>query len=409
MFKYRVFRPISVMVQSKTGFPIPMNAENAIESHYRKLSDILNNEFEDLYESIKNDKLRILFSTLHSSVTSLFDSMNNRLPTDEDSAHFWAEPSRELIRSIETIEALERSLKNSEHAFYIEEYHRDRLNFCKSFLSKSGGSAIPPYTEKLEIYYTIPIFFPQSSIKIENKNNTADLKALGSGSYANVYKYFDSFYLKNFALKRAKKDLNTKEIQRFRREYEQMSMLSSPYVLEVYGYNEKNNEYVMEFMDSSLDKYMLKNNSKLSFQDRVKLGLQILKAFSYIHSKNILHRDISPKNILLKEYDDVAVVKIADFGLVKIVDSELTSTNTNFKGYYNDPSLVTEGFDSYSILHETYALTRILYYVLTGKSKTEKPPKNVSAFVYQGLSSDKAVRFKDIDELRKAFQTIAPM
>ncbi|WP_457941852.1 protein kinase family protein [Vreelandella alkaliphila] len=387
------------MVQSKTGFPIPMNAENAIESHYRKLSDILNNEFEDLYESIKNDKLRILFSTLHSSVTSLFDSMNNRLPTDEDSAHFWAEPSRELIRSIETIEALERSLKNSEHAFYIEEYHRDRLSFCKSFLSKSGGSTIPPYAEKLELYYTIPIFFPQSSIKIENKNNTADLKALGSGSYANVYKYFDSFYLKNFALKRAKKDLNEKEIQRFRREYEQMSILSSPYVLEVYGYNEKNNEYVMEFMDSSLDKYMLKNNSKLSFQDRVKLGLQILKAFSYIHSKNILHRDISPKNILLKEYDDVAVVKIADFGLVKIVDSELTSTNTNFKGYYNDPSLVTEGFDSYSILHETYALTRILYYVLTGKSKTEKAPENVSGFIYKGLSSDKAVRFKDIDEL----------
>lgn len=397
------------MVQLKTGFTILMNADNAIESHYRKLFDILNNEFEDLYESINNDKLRILFSTLHSSVTSLFDSMNNRLPTDEDSAHFWADPSRDLIRSIETIEALERSLKNSEYAFYIEEYHRDRLTFCKSFLSKSGGSAIPPYTEKLEIYYTIPIFFPQSSVKIENKNNTADLKALGSGSYANVYKYFDSFYNKNFALKRAKKDLNAKEIERFRREYEQMSMLSSPYVLEVYGYNEKNNEYIMEFMDSSLDKYMLKNNSKLSFQDRVKLGLQILRAFSYIHSKNIFHRDISPKNILLKEYDDVAVVKIADFGLVKIVDSELTSANTDFKGYYNDPSLVTEGFNSYSILHETYALTRILYYVLTGKSKTEKSPENVRAFIDIGLSSDKSIRFKDVDELRIAFQAIAPM
>jgi serine/threonine-protein kinase len=386
-----------------------MNAENAIESHYRKLYELLNNEYEELYESIKNDKLRIIFSTLHSSIIGLFDSMNNRLPTDEDSAHFWADPSRDLIKSIEIIEALERSLKNSEHAFYVEEYHRDRLTFCKSFLSRSGGSAIPPYTEKLELYYTIPIFFPQSSIKIENKNNNADLKALGSGSYANVYKYFDSFYLKSFALKRAKKDLNEKEIQRFRREYEQMSKLSSPYVLEVYGYNEKNNEYVMEFMDSSLDKYMSKNNDKLSFQDRVKLGLQILKAFLYIHSKNILHRDISPKNILLKEYDDVVVVKIADFGLVKIVESELTSANTEFKGYYNDPSLITEGFDSYSILHETYALTRILYYVLTGKSKTEKPPENVRAFVEKGLSSNKAVRFKDVDELRKAFQSIAPI
>ncbi|WP_277373343.1 protein kinase family protein [Pseudomonas sp. AA-38] len=384
-----------------------MNAENAIESHYRKLFDILSNEFEELYESINNDKLKILFSTLHSSIISLFDSMNNRLPTDEEPAHFWAEPSRSLIRAIETTEALERSLKNSEHAFYVEEYYRDRLAFCKGFLNKSGGSAIPPYTEKLELYYTIPIFFSQSSIKIENKNNTADLKALGSGSYANVYKYFDSFYLKNFALKRAKKDLNAKEIQRFRREYDQMSKLSSPYVLEVYGYNENSNEYVMEFMDGSLDKYISKNNSKLSFQDRIKLGLQILKAFSYIHSKNILHRDISPKNILLKEYDDVAVVKIADFGLVKIVESELTSANTEFKGYYNDPSLITEGFDSYSILHETYALTRILYYVLTGKSNTEKPPENLRAFIEKGLSSNKASRFKDIDELRKAFQSIA--
>lgn len=385
-----------------------MNADNAIENHYRKLSEILNNEFEELYESIENEKLRILFSTIHSSVISLFDSMNDRLPTDENSAHFWADPSRDLIKSIEIIEALERSLINSEYAFYIEEYHRDSFTFCKNFLSRSGGSAIPPYTEKLELYYTIPMFFPQSSIKIENKNDIADLKALGNGSYAHVYKYFDSFYLRNFALKRAKKDLDLKEVQRFRREYEQMSTLSSPYVLEVYRYNEKNNEYIMEYMDSSLDKYMSKNNAKLSFQDRVKLGLQILKAFSYIHSKNILHRDISPKNILLKEYDDVVVVKIADFGLVKVDNSELTSANTEFKGYYNDPSLVTEGFDSYNTLHETYALTRILYYVLTGRTKMDKPPENVRAFIERGLSSDKADRFKDVDDVRKAFQSIAP-
>lgn len=385
-----------------------MNAENAIESHYRKLSEKLNSEFENLYESISSDKLRILFSTLHSRVVGLFDSMNDRLPTGSDSAHFWADPSRDLIFSIEIIEALERALKNSEYAFYIEDYHRERFAFCKTFLSKYGGSAIPPHTEKLLLYYTMPIFFSRGSIKIENKNDLADLKALGSGSYANVYKYFDSFYLRYFALKRAKIDLNLKEVQRFKREYEQVSVLSSPYVLEVYCYNEKNNEYVMEFMDFSLDKYISKNNSKLSFQDRVKLGLQILKAFSYIHSKSILHRDISPKNILIKEYEDVVVVKIADFGLVKVVDSELTSVNTELKGYYNDPSLVTEGFDSYSILHETYALTRILFYVLTGRAKLDKLPDNMRNFIDRGLSSDKAVRFKDVDQLREAFRSISP-
>jgi serine/threonine-protein kinase len=383
-----------------------MNFENAIETHYRKLADSLSIEYEELYESISNEKLKILFSTLHAKVISLFDSMNHRLPTTDQSAHFWADPSRELIQSIEIIEALERSLKKSEFSFSIDEYYRERLYFCKTFLNKSGGSPIPPNTEKLELYYTIPIFTPQNSIIIESQHNIFDLKLIGEGSYAQVFKYFDKFYLKAFALKRAKKNLDAKEIERFRREYDQMKSLSSPYVLEVFGYNEANKEYVMEFMDTSLDKHISTNNAKLTFNSRLKLGIQIIRAFSYIHSKKILHRDISPKNILLKKYDDVVIVKIADFGLVKVVDSDLTSANTNFKGYFNDPSLVVEVFNTYDVLHETYALTRILYYVLTGKTSTDKVSENMKEFIGKGLNTDKSLRFKDVDELGLAFQNI---
>jgi serine/threonine-protein kinase len=385
-----------------------MNAENAIETHFRKLADGLSNEYEELYESFENKRLRILFSTLHMMLINAFDTMNQRLPTAEEPAHFWADPSRELIQAIEVVEALERSLKKSEFAFAIEEYYRGTLSFCKNFLSKSGGSSIPPNTEKIELYYTIPIFSPKNSIVIDNQKNVSDLKVIGRGSYAQVFKYEDKFYNKIFALKRANKDLTDKELDRFKREFDQMRGLNSPYVIEVFGYNETNKEYVMEFMDASLDEYISKNNAKLSFGERMKLGLQIIKAFSYIHSKAILHRDISPKNILLKIYDDVIVVKIADFGLVKIVDSNLTSVNTEFKGYFNDPNLVVEGFDSYDILHETYALTRILYYVLTGKTRTDKFSENMRTFVEKGLNSDKRRRFKGIDELSKEFQKIKP-
>jgi serine/threonine-protein kinase len=385
-----------------------MNVENTIETHYRKLADSLSNEFEDLYESISNEKLRALFSTLHTRVVNLFDSMNHRLPTKDCSSHFWADPSRELIQAIEIIGALERSLKKSEFSFAVDEYYREKIAFCKTFLSKSGGSAIPPTTEKMELYYTIPIFSLQRSIVIENQKNISDLKLIGEGSYAQVFKYFDKFYIKTFALKRAKIDLTPKELERFRREYKQMSGLNSPYVLEVFGYNEANKEYVMEFMDAPLDKYISKNNGKLLFQERLKLGLQIIRAFMYIHSKNILHRDISPKNILIKEYDDVVVVKIADFGLVKVVDSHLTSVSTEFKGYFNDPNLVVEGFDKYDVLHETYALTRILYYVLTGRTSTDRVSPNLRSFIEKGLSSDKRLRFKNIDELRQDFQHITP-
>lgn len=210
-----------------------MNSENAIETHYRKLADSLSNEYEKLYELVSNEKLRILFSTLHARVVRLFDIMNQRLPTTGEVAHFWADPSRELIQTIEIIKDLERSLKESEFSFGISDYYSAKISFCNSFLKKSGGSSIPPNTEKLELYYTIPIFFKRLSVVSSNKDTFYDLKLIGEGSYAHVYKYFDVFYQRNFALKRAKKELDSKEILRFRREYDQMRSLSSPYVLEV--------------------------------------------------------------------------------------------------------------------------------------------------------------------------------
>jgi serine/threonine-protein kinase len=385
-----------------------MNVENTIEAHYRKLVDNLNNEYQDLYESIGNERLKVLFSTLHGRVVSLFDSMNQRLPTGDQPSHFWAEPSRELIQTIEIIEDLESSLRNSEFAFVIDEYYRERLTFCKTFLIKNGGSSIPPNTEKMKLYFRISIFNPQSSIVIESQKNISDLRSIGEGSYAKVFKYFDKFYTKTFALKRAKNNLTPKELQRFRREYEQMRDLSSPYVIEVFGYSETNKEYVMEFLDATLDEYILRNNGKLSFQEKMNLGLQIIRAFTYIHSKQILHRDISPKNILIKKYDDVAVAKVADFGLVKIVDSQLTSVDSDLKGYFNDPNLRLEGFDNYDILHETYALTRILCFVLTGKTNIDKMPSNLVPFISKGLHSDRQLRFKDTVELRQAFQDLNP-
>ncbi len=385
-----------------------MKFNNAIEAHYRKLDDRLSNEYEELYESFSNEKLQLLFSTLHTMIINSFNSMNDRLPTNDIPAHFWADPSRVLIEGIEIIEALERSLKKSDYSFSIDEYYKNTFSLCKSFLSKSGGSSIPPNTEKIDLYYTIPIFIPKTTIAIDNQNNISDLKLIGEGSYAQVFKYSDKFYLKTFALKRAKIDLKAKEIERFKREYSQMNEMNSPYVLDVYGYNNKKNEYIMEFMDSSLNDYILINNSKLTFKERVKLGLQIIKAFSYIHSKNILHRDVSPKNILLKMYDDVIVVKIADFGLVKLIDSDLTSANTQFKGYFNDPGLVVEGFDNYNILHETYALTRILYFVLTGKTNADKAKPYLADFINKGLNANHTNRYQNISELSNAFQRINP-
>ena len=388
-----------------------MNIENYIESQYRELLSCsqINAEYSDLYKSFRNQKLREILMTLHHDLVGLFRTMNERLPTGEHEAHFWAEPSRDLIKRIEIIFSLVSSLKETPLAFQIDPYYLDLLTRCREFLSSSGGSALPPNMAKVELYYTLPIFLPLSSITISHKQQdfTFDLKLIGSGSYANVYKYKDTFYNRPFILKRAKKELTDKEVARFKREFDVMNDLSSPYILEVYCYNPDKNEYIMEYMDYTLDGYIAAHNSTLTIIQRKGIAQQILRAFDYLHSKGHLHRDISPKNILIKEYDDTLVVKLSDFGLVKIPDSTLTTVNTEFKGYFNDPALVVEGFNTYSIVHETYALTRVIYFVMTGKTNTEKiANQNLRAFVERGLNPDKSKRFQNIRDMVSAFKTI---
>ncbi len=388
-----------------------MNIENYIESQYREVvsPETINVEFADLYLAIEHIKLREILTTLHYKFISSFKLMNERLPTNDYGNHFWAESSRDLIKTIEITLGLYNALKASKNAFQIDDYYAEIIHKCRGFLNSSGGSPIPANMEKIQLYYTIPIFIPSNIVTITNpqSNISASLKLIGGGSYANVFKYKDTFYDKYFILKRAKKELSTKEIERFKREFKEMQEFSSPYILEVYYYNEEKTEYIMEYMDYTLNSYIEKYNSSLSTMQRKNIVFQILRAFEYIHSKGRLHRDISPKNILIKKYEDTLVVKIADFGLVKIPDSALTTVNTEFKGYFNDPSLIVDGFNTYGILHEIFALTRIVYYVMTGKTNVDLiSEQKMRAFVNKGLNVDKFKRFKNVNEMAVAFKLV---
>lgn len=379
-----------------------MDLNNYIETIYREINLNINYEYIELYKDFENEKLIEIFSTLHAALINNYKLMNTRLPTNDSCSHFWAEPSRELIRIIDIIRGMERTLKNTKYAFFLEQYYNEILINSEKFLSMSGGSEIPSNMEKVDLYYLIPIFLKNTVIKIDNRNENIffDLKLIGEGSYAKVFKYKDKFYDKKFALKKAKDDLNDKEIIRFKQEYEVLKNLSSPYIVEVYSYNETTKEYIMEYMDYSLYNYIKHKNNSINIAIRKNIINQFLKGFKYMHSKGYLHRDINPNNILLKEYEDILVVKISDFGLIKTPNSQLTSITTELKGAYNDPQLLMDGFENYKIEHEMYAITRLIYFVLTGRENVNKiENEKYRKFVEKGLSAEKSKRFKNVDEI----------
>lgn len=268
--------------------------DNYIESQYRLLGDRINIEYLDLYESFHNRKIQEIFSTIHHLFVDNYSAMNERLPTGDYGNHYWAENSRELILAIEVLRGLERVLKTTNYAFSVDPYYEQVITKSMEFLVKSGGSPIPPHMEKVVIYYTDPIFRKKNSVKINStsaEQQYADLKQIGFGSYATVYSFFDKFYNRTFVLKRANSDLSSKEIERFKQEYEQMTRLSSPYIVEVYRYDGEKNEYIMEYMDFTLKEYIEKQ--KPAIEERKNIIYQIFRAFKFIHSKNVLHRDIA--------------------------------------------------------------------------------------------------------------------
>ena len=119
---------------------------------------------------------------------------------------------------------------------------------CKKFLVLSGGSPIPQNLIKIRLIEYEPIFTMTRTIKIANKveEKCYPMQLIGEGSYAKVFKYKDEFYDKTFVIKQAKKELDKKELERFRKEFETLKKLKSPYILEVYNYDKEKNEYYAE-------------------------------------------------------------------------------------------------------------------------------------------------------------------
>lgn len=174
-----------------------------------------------------------------------------------------------------------------------------------------------------------------SSLKILNGVQHMPENELGRGSYGSVYKV--CYMAKVYAAKRLHPDL----IQRtgvprkenyvftnFLRECEHCSTLRHPNIVEFFGlcYPEPDIPViVMELLDESLTDYIdRKSIMEVAFLTKISILFDTASGLDYLHSQNppVMHRDLSPNNILLKgstAASAVMIAKIGDLGLAKAI------------------------------------------------------------------------------------------
>src|SRR6266576_6164123 len=110
--------------------------------------------------------------------------------------------------------------------------------------------------------------------------------------------------------------------ERFNREARALARLNHPNIVAVYEFGQANGMpfFIMEFVDGP-NLRQLERTGKLSPREALQIVPQICEALQFAHDEGIVHRDIKPENILL---DKKGRVKIADFGLAKILGREPT-------------------------------------------------------------------------------------
>jgi tRNA A-37 threonylcarbamoyl transferase component Bud32 len=334
-----------------------------------------------------------MFAILHRSLNKHLDDINGRAKTTR---HYWADNSRDLLALIEEIKKIRHDLRRAGVEVVLDERYQQALEKCESWLTPSGGSRVPDDFEQIEVVTYEPVFTrPSTTVQLKKQKHPVALKMVGEGSYATVHSYVDPDYGVKFAVKRAKRGIDERDLHRFKQEFDVMNRLSFPHVLEVYKYDDERNEYRMEFCDETLRDYIAKRNGTLTLSSRKRIALQMLYGINYIHSQGLFHRDISLQNVLLKVYASGAfLVKLSDFGLVKDATSTFTRTQTEMRGTIRDPLM--HDFKKYSVLNEIYSIGMVLSYIFTGRESLASSHDEVSRIVQKCAAHDTAQRYPTV-------------
>ncbi|KAI8823650.1 kinase-like protein [Fimicolochytrium jonesii] len=146
-------------------------------------------------------------------------------------------------------------------------------------------------------------------------------KALGQGAFAKVYLVQRNQDGRRFALKSMRKDnvIKMQQVQHVQNERSLMESIRNPFLvaLEATFQDSKHIYMIIEYMPggdlfNQIQKYGNFDEPLAKFY-----GAEVAMALSYLHSENIVYRDLKPENVLI---DGDGHVKLGDFGFAKVID-----------------------------------------------------------------------------------------
>jgi eukaryotic-like serine/threonine-protein kinase len=236
--------------------------------------------------------------------------------------------------------------------------------------------------------------------------------------------------------------------RRFVREARMATGLRHPNIAAVLDFIEDKNQtfyMVMEYIEGPSLAELITERGHLPVATALDVGAQTLEALSYLHKRSIVHRDVSPENIMLQEDPDGrVVVKVIDLGVAKHTEAQTNVTRTGMfvgKLQYASPEQLGalkrgETIDGRSDL---YSLACVLYLLTTGvspfKAETAQAyfsqhlvrgprafpesdphglvPESLRRLLLRSLAKDRNQRFANADEMREALlaegRALAPL
>lgn len=159
---------------------------------------------------------------------------------------------------------------------------------------------------------------------------------------------------------------------RVRQEVDIHARLKHPSILELHTFFEDNDfvYLVLELAhNGTLHRYLAEEKKILSEYEAANILSQVVDGLCHLHSKNIMHRDISASNLLLTA---TMQVKIADFGLATKLDQRMQTNHTTLCGTPNYISPEVASRSNHGLPTDVWAVGCLLYTLLVGRPPFDK-------------------------------------